>query len=400
MRLPAQPRQGATDPNKRKHNMGKPLLDRALNIQQVMQGYGLMKTASQTVEHLKSPMELKDRGKEQTAERHTLEGVAADTPTAENRDTASIPSIPNAQNLNTTGARAMSASGSSVVQTPETASVSASNSPLAKTAADYQLELARLLRLDGLAKQAAAQEQEQTQEQAEFVPAVPVMDKLASLRPYSGAHEFESFAEDMRKLASGNPFFRDVRDTLLMRKLAADAEELAAQTGVTPEEAAAALDEAAAEDPAIMDSAVSEAEGEALQATADAEMEAAALMDGAQQLADNASAALGQEVTADDIVAAAAEVEQMAAEAGVDPMDLIQAAAAQMEAATEEELAQADQILQAGAEMGLTPEETIQAVSDEMSGAAAPAEGEVKQASVQGLSPRVSRAVQVLAGRR
>ena len=368
--------------------MGKLLVDRALNVQQVMQSYGLLKQASQTVEHIKSPMELKDRGKEQADERHTLEGVAADTAAAENRDTASIPSIPNAQNLNTTAARAMSATGSSVVQTPETASVNSSNSPLAKTAADYQLELARILRLEGLSKQASAQ--------TEIVPATPVMAKLASLRSYSGEHEFADFADSMRKLASGNPFFRDVRDTLLMLKKAADAEELAQATGMSPEEAAAALDEAAAADPSIAMDAEDEANGEALEAVAGAEADAAAMMDGAQALADNASAALGQEVTADDIVAACAEVEQLAAEAGVDPMDLIQAAAAQQEPVSEEELAQADAILQRGAEAGLTPEETIQVVA---SGEEAVPEGEVKQASLQGVSPRVARAAQVLLGR-
>lgn len=374
--------------------MGKLLVDRALNVQQVMQSYGLLKQASQTVEHIKSPMELKDRGKEQADERHTLEGVAADTAAAENRDTTSIPSIPNAQNLNTTAARAMSATGSSVVQTPETASVNSSNSPLAKTAADYQLELARILRLEGLSKQAAAAQPEPAQ--AEIVPATPVMAKLASLRSYSGEHEFADFADSMRKLASGNPFFRDVRDTLLMLKKAADAEELAQATGMSPEEAAAALDEAAAADPSIAMDAEDEANGEALEAVAGAEADAAAMMDGAQALADNASAALGQEVTADDIVAACAEVEQLAAEAGVDPMDLIQAAAAQQEPVSEEELAQADEILQRGAEAGLTPEETIQVVA---SGEEAVPEGEVKQASLQGVSPRVARAAQVLLGR-
>lgn len=372
--------------------MGKLLVDRALNVQQVMQSYGLLKQASQTVEHIKSPMELKDRGKEQADERHTLEGVAADTAAAENRDTASIPSIPNAQNLNTTAARAMSATGSSVVQTPETASVNSSNSPLAKTAADYQLELARILRLEGLSKQAAAA----APAQEEIVPATPVMAKLASLRSYSGEHEFADFADSMRKLASGNPFFRDVRDTLLMLKKAADAEELAQATGMSPEEAAAALDEAAAADPSIAMDAEDEANGEALEAVAGAEADAAAMMDGAQALADNASAALGQEVTADDIVAACAEVEQLADEAGVDPMDLIQAAAAQQEPVSEEELAQADAILQRGAEAGLTPEETIQVVA---SGDEAVPEGEVKQASLQGVSPRVARAAQVLLGR-
>ena len=376
--------------------MGKLLVDRALNVQQVMQSYGLLKQASQTVEHIKSPMELKDRGKEQADERHTLEGVAADTAAAENRDTASIPSIPNAQNLNTTAARAMSATGSSVVQTPETASVNSSNSPLAKTAADYQLELARILRLEGLSKQASAAPGAVAPAQEEIVPATPVMAKLASLRSYSGEHEFADFADSMRKLASGNPFFRDVRDTLLMLKKAADAEELAQATGMSPEEAAAALDEAAAADPSIAMDAEDEANGEALEAVAGAEADAAAMMDGAQALADNASAALGQEVTADDIVAACAEVEQLADEAGVDPMDLIQAAAAQQEPVSEEELAQADAILQRGAEAGLTPEETIQVVA---SGEEAVPEGEVKQASLQGVSPRVARAAQVLLGR-
>ena len=376
--------------------MGKLLVDRALNVQQVMQSYGLLKQASQTVEHIKSPMELKDRGKEQADERHTLEGVAADTAAAENRDTASIPSIPNAQNLNTTAARAMSATGSSVVQTPETASVNSSNSPLAKTAADYQLELARILRLEGLSKQASAAPSAAAPAQEEIVPATPVMAKLASLRSYSGEHEFADFADSMRKLASGNPFFRDVRDTLLMLKKAADAEELAQATGMSPEEAAAALDEAAAADPSIDMDAEDEANGEALEAVAGAEADAAAMMDGAQALADNASAALGQEVTADDIVAACAEVEQLAAEAGVDPMDLIQAAAAQQEPVSEEELAQADAILQRGAEAGLTPEETIQVVA---SGEEAVPDGEVKQASLQGVSPRVARAAQVLLGR-
>ena len=77
-------------------------------------------------------------------------------------------------------------------------------------------------------------------------------------------------------------------------------------------------------------------------------------------------------------------------------MDLIQAAAAQQEPVSEEELAQADAILQRGAEAGLTPEETIQVVA---SGEEAVPEGEVKQASLQGVSPRVARAAQVLLGR-
>ena len=66
------------------------------------------------------------------------------------------------------------------------------------------------------------------------------------------------------------------------------------------------------------------------------------------------------------------------------------------EGVSEEELAQADAILQRGAEAGLTPEETIQVVA---SGEEAVPEGEVKQASLQGVSPRVARAAQVLLGR-
>ena len=65
----------------------------------------------------------------------------------------------------------------------------------------------------------------------------------------------------MLKLAASNPLFSICRDNILMRKMAEDIDALAQAEGMSPEDAAAQLDAAAAANPEMMQEAEDEANG-------------------------------------------------------------------------------------------------------------------------------------------
>lgn len=181
-----------------------------------------------------------------------------------------------------------------------------------------------------LAKQAAAK----LAASNEVVTATEVLNKVASFAESKTAEELAALTDDIevsfKKLAATNPLFNVVCEQALIRKMAAEVEALAASEGIPPEEAAAALDAAVAEDPEAMSELTNEAEGEALSDLAAAEQDSAALMDGLDQTAAQLSEALGEPVTSDDILAAVDEVTAQAEQLGVPPEALVQAAAAEM----------------------------------------------------------------------
>ena len=240
-----------------------------------------------------------------------------------------------------------------------------------------------------LEKQASAKEE--TSE--EITTATEVMNKIANLNEVKTQDEFVKLASDIQvkfeDLQRTNPLFNVAVEHKLMEKMAAEIDALAAENGMTPEDAAAALDEATANDPEAAAEMQSEAEGEALSDLAGAEQEQAAFMDGLDQTAAQVSEMLGQEVTGDDIAQAVSDVVEAAEQMGVEPEVLLEAAAQEMMGGaggepSEDDMAQAQQILDAAAAQGISPEEVIQAVASEMEGGeAAPAEAAPAEAPAE-----------------
>ena len=285
-------------------------------------------------------------GKEMTQEINSfVEGTVASTPAAANKSKDTVDTPPNCQDLNKSPEAALASTGTSIKTVDQDGNPSASPMQLGKSAADYKAELAYMLA--AMNKKAAMEKQAAENFEANFRTGTEVMQKFASLTPTSTQDEINECAEELQKLASTNPMFQVCRDRILMEKLAADVEALADAQGISPDEAAAALDEAAAADPSIMEEAEDEANGEAVAELADAESATDDLMGGIEELAANASQATGQEVTPDDIEvtpedeANAQAIMEEAAANGISPDEVLQMAAEELggggEAATAEE---------------------------------------------------------------
>lgn len=219
--------------------------------------------------------------------------------------------------------------------------------------------------------------------------ATETMHKIAALANSNDKAEQEALAQDIQvdfiKLAAYNPLFRNACEYVKMRKIAEEIDALAAAQGITPEEAAGALDEAMAADPGAEEEFNNEVEGDALSELAGAQGETADLMAGLEDAAAQASALTGTQITPDDLIQAAADVVDQADAMGVEPEALIQAAAEQMAQSgdapvTEEDLAQAEQLMQEAADQGISPEEIIQAAAEGQGEAqAAPAEASAEE---------------------
>lgn len=326
----------------------------------------------QTIKHM-SVLGQKNLGKEQTSEiNENIDGVLASTSAATNREQATVDTPPNCQNLNTTAEKALSSTGTAVNQMdPNGHSIT-----MPKSASFYRQQLAGIL--GGLRKQAAYDEDMPT--------CTQVMMKHAAYEQTGAEEDRKDFLYAFNKMASMNPLFQAQYNQRLMNKLAADIQELAAEEGIPEEQAAAIMDQAAEQNPEIEDDAQAEAASEALNDVADAEQEAGDVNGELQTLADNASANLGTEVTADDIADALDEVQAQAAQLGVEPEELIQAAVEQMQDASAEEAdpeaeAQAQAILDEAAANGISPEEVIQMAAGELEDGD---EGVEKQASYYG----------------
>lgn len=363
--------------------MSNQIENKQMALAQLLANNRLTKIAGdQTITH-KTPEDQKSLGKEQTEEIKNLEGINAATPPAADAVTPEkVDTPPNCQDLNKKPEAAMAGTGSTVSVMDQ----AGNPANLKKSAADYRHELAVILhKMNDSAMQKKAAEEQLNEN---FRTGTEVMQKLAALTPQSTEEDIKAAQDELVKLASTNPVFQEIRNQLLMQKLAADVEELAAAEGISPEEAAAALDEAAAADPSIMADAEDEATGEAVAGLADAEAQTDELMQGVQQLADGASAYTGQEVTADDILNAIDEVEAKAEKLNVPPEALIQAAMEEMQGGagggeaevTPEDEANAQAIMDEAAANGISPDEVLQMAAEELGGgegaapAAAPAE--------------------------
>ena len=233
-----------------------------------------------------------------------------------------------------------------------------------------------------LKKQAAYQQQVDAYYTENPPTATETMYKIAALAQSNDKAEQEALAQDIEvdfvKLAKYNPLFGAACEHVMMRKMAAEIDALSQAEGISPEQAAEALDASMANDPEAAAELNNEVEGEALSELAGAEDQTAGLLGGLDDMAAQASEALGTEITADDIIAAAEDVVAQAEEMGVEPEALIQAAAEQMTQGgdaevSEEDMAQAEQLLQEAAQQGISPEEVIEAVANG-EGEAAPAE--------------------------
>ena len=367
-------------------------------LQDVLAASGLLKDASQEITH-KTLLDQDNLGKEQTKDLHEgVEGVLADTPAAKNTSSDTVPDLPGVQDLNASGEEGLRQRGSSVeLQTTDGCPSGTPAQEAKKMAADYRTLIAQLV----------AQKREQVKQAAEQAPAeqtittgTEVMAKFASLSQNSTEEDIKDAEASLLKLASTNPVFNVMRDRIIMRKMAEDIDALAEAEGISPEEAAAELQAASEADPSMGEELEDEATGEAVADLAGAEEATGDLLAGVDEMAANASANLGMEVTADDIMEAADEVVAMAEEQGVEPEAILQAAMEEMQGGeddvSDEDMAAAEEILSQAAEQGISPEEVIQALADDLGGeeddgeAEAEAEPTEKVASVQGQQKQAS----------
>lgn len=268
----------------------------------------------------------------------------------------------------------LSSTGSSIK------TMTASGNPSTMTKSEALNQKLQAVAKSEMQKQAAYQQAVDAHYMQNPPTATETMHKIAALANTDNPAEQEALAQDIDvdfvKLAAYNPLFRNACEYVKMRKIAEEIDALAAAQGISPEEAAGALDEAMAADPGAEEEFNNEVQGDALSELAGAEGETADLMAGLEDAAAQASELTGTEITPDDLIQAAADVVDQADAMGVEPEALIQAAAEQMAQSgdapvTEEDLAQAEQLMQEAADQGISPEEIIQAAAeDDGSGAA------------------------------
>lgn len=316
--------------------MSTQLENKARTLSQLLAANRLTKIAGdQTVENTE-PEDQNSLGQEQTEE------------ISQELNDMNQTSYSDAIDAYKSGAQALKASGTGIRNV--------ANGTVRKTASAYHYALATALRKTA-----------NRQCPSRFVTATEVMDKVASVRGNGTPAQLADIHDSLCKLAAYNPLFQDCFQQVRMRKMAAEAVELAEETGVSPEEAADALDAAVAQNPELAQQLDEEAANEAVQELADAEQGANELNADVRAMADNATNALGVEVTPEDILEAADQVVAQAEELGVEPEALVAAAAEDLEAAgqvTDEDLAEADAILEEAAKQGISPEEVIQAAAD------------------------------------
>lgn len=395
-------------------NISSQLQNQVTSLAQILHQNKLLKEAAeQEITHDSCPVSGQSNlGAEQTRELHDGPyNVNADTREAENAPAKQVEEQPaGVVSLNQKPQAELAATGSTVENKAPDGSDSGTPAQVAKTASDYRVQLAQILHMSKTAAAQPAPKAEAPKAQP-VITATEVLNKIAALTKESPAEAMQEAHEALNKLATTNPLFGIVKERIIMEKMAADISELAAAEGISPEEAAAELDAAQEANPEMAAELEGEAEDEAVGELADIEGAAEELGPMVDQMAANASEALGTEVSPDDILAAADEVTQQAEAMGVEPEALIQAALEQMQGEAEvdeEDLANAEEIMQAGSELGLSPEEVIQAAAGMLdNGEAAPAaapEGEPeeasdKQASVQFTSPRAAYCAAVRAQR-
>lgn len=339
---------------------------KASTFAEMLQKTGLVKNAADQVIDHKNVLDQTNIGKDMATEiKNNVPGVSAATPAAANTSTGTLDTPPNCQDLNRAPDKALSSTGSPVnVSTP-----TGESTTLPKTASEYRTTLAGIL--NQIKKQASATQTKQAAASSNITTGSTVMTKFASLTDKSTQAEWTDAQNTFIKLAATNPIFDVCRKQIMMTKMAEDVQELAAAEGISPEEAAQLMNEAATKDPSLIEDTANEADGAAVADLANAESVANELMGGVQQLADNASSVTGVEVTPEDIMDAIDEVEAQAQAQGVPPEALIQAAVDQLQASgdtevTPEDEAQAQQLMEEAAAKGVSPDELMQAAIGEL----------------------------------
>ena len=357
---------------------------KAATLAEILDKNRLTKAASQTITH-KSLLDQTNLGKEQTDDvANATQGVLASTDEAANHSKEKVREIPNAQSLNTSGEAAIRAGGRKIKTQTEDGDASGTPAEQAKVASYYRKRLAQIRQN----KQASQKEVVTGVNMDDFRTGSEVLEKVASLVHRATNQDLWEAEDALIKLAATNPLFNVCKERILMNKMAQDIKDLAEAEGISEEEAAANLQEAAEANPEMLAEIDEEATGEALVDLADAEAETAEFIRGLEEMAAHASEVTGEVVTPDDLIAAADEVAAMAEETGVPAEALIAQAVEEMqggEEPTEEDMMEAEAILEEAAAMGVSPEEVIEAVLAEsdaegMEGGEEPTEEDMMEA--------------------
>jgi hypothetical protein len=334
---------------------------KAATLAEILDKNRLTKAASQTITH-KSLLDQTNLGKEQTDDvANATQGVLASTDEAANHSKEKVREIPNAQSLNTSGEAAIRAGGRKIKTQTEDGDASGTPAEQAKVASYYRKRLAQIRQN----KQASQKEVVTGVNMDDFRTGSEVLEKVASLVHRATNQDLWEAEDALIKLAATNPLFNVCKERILMNKMAQDIKDLAEAEGISEEEAAANLQEAAEANPEMLAEIDEEATGEALVDLADAEAETAEFIRGLEEMAAHASEVTGEVVTPDDLIAAADEVAAMAEATGVPAEALIAQAVEEMqggEEPTEEDMMEAEAILEEAAAMGVSPEEVIEAV--------------------------------------
>ena len=299
---------------------------------------------------------------------------------------------------NTPAKRVLSATGTSIK------TMTSAGNPTTMTKSEALNQKLQAVAKAEMQKQAAYQQAVDAHYMQNPPTATETMHKIAALANSNNKAEQEALAQDIEvdfvKLAAYNPLFRNACEYVKMRKIAEEIDALATAQGISPEEAAGALDEAMAADPGAEEEFNNEVEGDALSELAGAEGETADLMAGLEDAAAQASEMTGTQITPDDLIQAASDVVDQADAMGVEPEALIQAAAEEIAQGgdapvSEEDLAQAEQLMQEAADQGISPEEVLEAATADDGGnmgdmpeapAADDGEGQVKEACLRHLA--------------
>jgi|GEM_PF-6475332 len=357
---------------------------KAATLAEILDKNRLTKAASQTITH-KSLLDQTNLGKEQTDDvANATQGVLASTDEAANHSKEKVREIPNAQSLNTSGEAAIRAGGRKIKTQTEDGDASGTPAEQAKVASYYRKRLAQIRQN----KQASQKEVVTGVNMDDFRTGSEVLEKVASLVHRATNQDLWEAEDALIKLAATNPLFNVCKERILMNKMAQDIKDLAEAEGISEEEAAANLQEAAEANPEMLAEIDEEATGEALVDLADAEAETAEFIRGLEEMAAHASEVTGEVVTPDDLIAAADEVAAMAEATGVPAEALIAQAVEEMqggEEPTEEDMMEAEAILEEAAAMGVSPEEVIEAVLAEsdaegMEGGEEPTEEDMMEA--------------------
>lgn len=201
-----------------------------------------------------------------------------------------------------------------------------------------------------------------------------VMNKIATLTDKSTEEDFSAVRDAIEYIKQTDERFAMVKEACVQRLMYNDCVELANAHNITLKQAAGFMQKAAEANPDMMQEIDDAATVDAVDELAGAEEEADMINAGIEELAANASANLGVDVTPDDIVMAIEDVTAQAEQLGVPPEALLQEALEQMEQGggmeevTPEDEQLAEQLIAEADASGISPEEVLAAIAEDVGG--------------------------------